>query len=430
MPSSRLRRYAVTIATATAVALPLMGLDASASASTAISSRQFGMHYLSPGNPLLLGFGSARIWDMKVSWKDLQPTSGATNATALSRLDAIVTGMRNHGAQPMITLGMTPTWAADNCSHVSYGVNWGRKTCAPRATGATSPWGNYVRMLAKRYKGKVRYFEVWNEPSLRNGYNDSVAKLARMQGVAQSIVHHYGAKLLSPGVPFTNGTPQYGLNWINNFLSKPGGKHFDVLGLHLYPADAVAKAGWGPEWSMVQLAAARTIMRRHGISRPVWDTETNAGGTLKHVTFTGARGAGQVAREYILATQNHVGRTFWYAADVRQVVGTWLMQSGFHSLAAPGLGFRALRNLLVGARPYGCSRTTVGAHKWHYTCRYHLANGRNMLAVWSTGRAFSYHGPRGTRRIESVTGSVRSASSRTRVTVGSAPVYVIGTFRI
>ena len=85
MPSARIRRYAVTVAAATAAALPLMGLDASASASTAISSRQFGMHYLTSSNPYLVHFGSARLWGGDVpTWKDLQPTSGATNATALA----------------------------------------------------------------------------------------------------------------------------------------------------------------------------------------------------------------------------------------------------------------------------------------------------------------------------------------------------------
>src|SRR5947207_7193439 len=98
MLSSRLLRYGVTVAAATALALPLTSLDASASASTAISSRQFGMHYTNTSDPLLLSFGSGRVWDMGVTWKDLQPTSGATNATALARLDSIVNGFPGHRA--------------------------------------------------------------------------------------------------------------------------------------------------------------------------------------------------------------------------------------------------------------------------------------------------------------------------------------------
>jgi hypothetical protein len=433
MRSARARRALTTIAVATAVALPFSGLDASASGSTAISARAFGMHFLNPANPVLLSAGSTRIWGgTAVSWAQLQPHQGETNGEALAGLDNIVRSMRAHGAQPMITLGMTPAWAAHHCKHTFGGVNWGIQTCAPAATGTGSPWGNYVRLLAKHYQGQVQYFELWNEPSLHNGYNDSIRTLAKMQATAHSILHSYGAQLVSPAIPFTDGSPNNGLKWLDTFLQQPGGKAFDILGLHLYPSDAAARGGYGPEWSMQALASARAVLqRRHVTGKPTWNTETNVGRIPAHSSQgAGTRGAAMVARTYLLATQNNVARTFWYAADDRQWGGTWLESKTMKSLSYAGHAYTTVQKLLIGAHPRGCSRTTVGTNKWHYACRYRLANGKSMIAVWSTGASFTYHGPRGTQQAWTVVGGVRTAHHSTALKIGAAPQYVIGTFKV
>src|SRR5947209_16696940 len=110
------RRLAALVATLTAVLLPLPGLTTSASASTpAISIHSFGMHYTNTADPYLVRFGASRIWDMGVTWRELQPSKGTTSATVLARLDHIVATQRAHGSQPLLTLGMTPAWAAHKC---------------------------------------------------------------------------------------------------------------------------------------------------------------------------------------------------------------------------------------------------------------------------------------------------------------------------
>jgi hypothetical protein len=420
----------VPAAAATSAAHPAAARPAAVRPPATISARAFGMHYLDTSHPYPpLPFGTARVWDMGVTWMDLQPTSAAWSPAALARLDSIVATFRAHGAQPVITLGMTPTWAAGSCRYVVLNVDWGRKTCAPRSTSATGPWGAYVRMLAKRYSGKVRYFELWNEPSLRNGYNDSIAKLAQMQAVARPIVHQYGAQLLSPSVPLHDGSN--GTKFLDRFLSLAGGKAFDVVNLHLYSAIQIAKANYGPEWTMGQLSAARKVLARHGVAnRPVWNTEVNVGNQFAHVNFTGTAGAAQITRTFILNIENRVARTIWYAADVRTWAGTVLVKSDYRTPTVAGSAYRMLRNRLVGGRAYGCSRTVVGTIDWRYVCRFHLATGRNMLAVWTTGRAFAFHAPAGTRRLLSVTGSALSARPGRVITVGRTPIYVIGTFGV
>jgi hypothetical protein len=420
------RRLALAVTAVTAMTAPL-AVPASASASTTVTTRSFGMHYLGDNDAYLVPFGASRIWDMGETWRDLQPRRGATSTAAIARLDRIVARMRAHGSQPLLTLGMTPAWAAHKCNHVYHGVDWGLQTCAPVSTSTTGAWGKYVRMLAARYRGKVTYFELWNEPSYHNGWNDSVRTLAKMQVSAQKILHAYGDKLVSPPIAFTDGNPRHGMSWLDSFLRLPGGKAFDIVGLHLYPDDPSAKGGYGPEWAIQTLRSVRGVLRSDGVgAKPVWNTETNVGRAPAHTTMGGgARAAAMVARTYLLATENNVARTFWYAADDRTWGGSWLESSTHKSLTTAGHAYVVMQKLLVGARPRGC--TVSGTH---YTCGYRLANGKSMLAVWTTRGSFAYHGPRGTKQLAWVAGGGRSASHATRVTVGAAPVYVIGTFSV
>ena len=418
-----------------------------------IAKSAFGMHFLGYGSRAYPGmsFSSARIWGMGVSWKDLQPTQPTPvldppdkmDPTALAKLDSYVDGFRAHGVDPVIVLGWTPAWAADGCSHVHNGTDYGVQTCAPADTSATGPWATYVKSLATRYDGhhghpKVTYFETWNEGNLPFGWTDSIAKLALVQASAYSVIHGLGQgqRLLSPSFAVTYGYVSTPLSWLSDnqghgFLQQPGGRKFDVFNVHLYPTFKYAKAGYGPEWSIRQFAQIKTILSQRGVSTPVWDTEVNSGSVQSGTTFGGGMaGAAQVDRTLVLATENHIARTFWYAADDRTWGGVWMENSDLKSLSYAGLGYRFLARNLTGARPYGCSVKTVGTNKWNYTCKYHLASGRNMLALWTTGSSFHYHGPSGTRNWYDAAGHTHRASKSTRLTVSHTPIFVSGTFKI
>src|SRR4051812_15664500 len=178
-----------------------------------IAPQAFAMHFFGYGvhNYPPMAFGSARIWDMHVTWKDLQPTAGSSLSgrgnSAVQRLDGIVATFRSHHVEPLLTLGMTPDWAARACTHVIRGMDWGANTCAPRDASASGPWGRNVRARALRYRKSVRYFERWNEPSLRNGWNDSLPRLEQMQSAAHRILRGlgFGQQLVAPSIAFTDG---------------------------------------------------------------------------------------------------------------------------------------------------------------------------------------------------------------------------------
>ena len=461
---NRLARRLGTVATAALIAAPALAIPATSAqaAVPAVSAQAFGMHWMSNGPyPSSMPFSVARIWGGAApTWAQLQPNgptphytygtdilgnptqtqdgwnAAAWDDTALGKLDSMVNTFRSHGVDPMITLGMTPDWASDGCNHVADGYDWGSQTCAPvtSAVDGSDPWAAYVTFLANRYAGKVRYFELWNEPSLHNGYNDDIGRLAAMQNQAYGILHSFGDQLVSPSIPFTNGaggstTP--GLNWMATFLSQSGGKSFDITGLHLYPNDPSVKGGYGPEWSFnTALAGAKKVLSQFGVNRPIWNTEMNVGRIPAHTTVgSGAAGAAVVARTFILTTQNKIARTMWYAADDRAWGGTWLENSNY-SLSTAGYAFKTVRNLLVGKAPLGCARTTVGANKWKYTCKFGTTSGRKtLLAVWTTGANYALKAPAGTKAYYTVTGAKHATSAGKKFTITHTPVYFYGSFK-
>jgi len=468
---NRLARRFVTVAAAAMVASPALVLPATEAGASvpAISANAFGMHFLQHGSYPPLTFASARIWNNGVTWAALQPkaptytpavpatlvspgtpASSTTgfDAKAVAKLDSLVRMFVNRHADPMITLGMTPAWAANTsgCNYGSYGV----QTCLPKNTYTDSnghafgdPWRNYVSFLSTRYDGhhsdakgtlpKVTYFELWNEPNYRNGMNGSwstaIPKLASMQAGAYSLLHARGQRMISPGIPFTVGG---GYTFLNSFLKASGGKKYDILGLHLYPSDATATGGYGPEWVMnTVLPKVRTILSNNKVAgRPIWDTETNVGRVAAHNAVKGSvTGAAYVARTFILATQNKIARTFWYAADDHAWGGVWLENTNYTRSYA-GTGYQAVRARLVGKAALGCSRVTVGTHKWKYTCKFGTTTGhKTLLAIWTTGASYTLKAPAGTKHWYNWKGTYRSAYAGKKFTITHTPIYLAGSFK-
>jgi hypothetical protein len=425
--SSSLQRRLVTglITCLLATTALVAGTPTPASAAPApIGPRAFAMHFLDTSHRYpVMPFKSARVWDMGVTWADLQPDGPSWDSAALARLDNIVHMFVRHGVQPLIVLGMTPGWARASCSH----DGWPATTCGPKLTGTRSPWANYVRALAKRYHGV--FFETWNEPNLKNGWNDTTGKLARMQSTAYTVIHgaRTADRLVSPTVAVTAGHPY---RWLNTFFHSTGGKRFDVFGAHLYPSDHSARYGYGPEWSIGEFQKLRALLRRNHLGgKQMWDTEANVGryqyrrSTSR--TFTGMAGAAMVARTYALQLASGVKRIFWYAADDRGWGGTWMERSDFYSLTDAGRAERVMHNLLVRAPPYGCSH-----YRTHWTCKFHLRSGKNMLAKWTTRGAWYVHAPRHSTRVYNVLGGSVATHGGATVKVTSRPRFIVGSFSL
>jgi hypothetical protein len=41
-------------------------------------------------------------------------------------------------------------------------------------------WGNWVRAVVTRYKGRIKYYELWNEPDAWNWWSGTTPQMLQM----------------------------------------------------------------------------------------------------------------------------------------------------------------------------------------------------------------------------------------------------------
>ena len=198
-------------------------------------------------------------------WALVQPrkptaTDPGWSAWGLDRVDAVVRMAKRRGLSVSFTFVGTPGWA-----------NGGR---GPRyLPNNPGTYARAIRYLAKRYRGGVQSWEIWNEvsgPTYVQGatVKDYVELLCR----AYPAVHRGapGARVISAG---TGGVDW---EWIRSFYQAGGKPCFDVLAVHPYNRDRspyYAPGSEPPLW-LRNMARVRHIMRNHhDAGKPVWFTE-------------------------------------------------------------------------------------------------------------------------------------------------------------
>lgn len=286
----------------------------------------FGIHFhrlqLLPGEKALqtawppLNFGMVRLWDSRTRWADIEPAKGDWR---FNRLDYYVNEAGARGVKVLYTLGSTPQWASarpdEGCSYYPNGCS-----AEPRSM---EDWREYVRAVARRYRGRICCYEVWNEPDFsgppknpkkRGGfYTGSVADMVEMTRIARQVLREEDpdAVLLSPAI--VNGPH----NRLDKFLAAGGREYVQGIAYHFY--------AWNDENRMLrEIAAVRAVMEKNGLSQlPLWSTEAGVEvheqgmplpqGTKTRITREEA--AAIMTRQIVLAAFAGLDKYFYYAWD-------------------------------------------------------------------------------------------------------------------
>ncbi|MBI2297409.1 MAG: hypothetical protein HYU66_00405 [Armatimonadetes bacterium] len=85
------------------------------------------------------------------TWRTQEPEPGKWDTRAL---DAALRRMERFGLRYQDILFAAPTWVAGNAA------------CGAPPMDKLDQWSAYVERLVKQYRGRIRYWEVWNEPDL------------------------------------------------------------------------------------------------------------------------------------------------------------------------------------------------------------------------------------------------------------------------
>ncbi len=327
----------------------------------------FGMHIHRAGGATpwpQIPFAEWRLWDAYVAWPSLEPRRGQWH---FETLDLYVELAERGGVGLLLPLGLSPAWASARPSEKS----------AYTPGNAAEPmdiqdWRTYVRTVATRYKGRIREYEIWNEPNLKGFWTGDVGQMVDLTREASEVIHGIdpGATLVSP-----SGTSPNGIDWLREFLARGGGQYVDVIGYHFYVFPHP------PELMVPLINDVREVMQQNGAGdKPLWNTET--GWAYPKPFPSRELGAAYLVRAHLLAWISGVQRFYWYAWDNHAWVSLETTERDNRTPTPAGRAYAIMQDWLVRARLKGCKEDVT--HTW--ICQ--LERGRApQWIVWNSDGA-------------------------------------------
>lgn len=390
----------------------------------------FGLHDGSMQAYGHLPFGSLRLWDSHVTWRDIETSPGVYD---WSRLDAMVSAAQAHHVQVTLVLAMTPSFYAASQA---------------QPPSDLEAYARYVRAVMTRYRdfnGRrgISAYQVWNEPNISYFWTGTPAQMAQLTAVVDQVRDEVDPRATVVAPSFAVRLP-YQRAWMAQYQQQdtpdglPVWRHYDVNALSLYPRPQYGDRDGGPEDAMRLLAMSRRQLHRDGVPgyKKIWATEINYGVTGGGLADGAAepisprRQVANVLRTYMLGAANGLSRIFWYRYDWGRVasggtLGNTLLSDpdDFARIRAAGLAMRTaerwLRGRLVGTdghRP--CHESRDGTYAC--TVRRH---GFVRTIYWNPRHPVRIHLPRVSHRT-SIAGRVAIRHRTRSVRVGFQPVMV------
>jgi hypothetical protein len=186
-----------------------------------------------------IGYGIYRVHDHQGEngewqvWGNQNPSQGVYDWT---QLDNIINPVAALGKKIWYTLAACPTWAAKPENQGTpglYGVNGSFSAPADMAY-----LGTFVTELLTRYKGKIHYLEIWNEPAYDGSSQFFVGTATEMAQMARAV--YLAAKAVDPSVIVLSPSDYSAGGYLAPFFAASDGagglgkQWFDEITVHPY----------------------------------------------------------------------------------------------------------------------------------------------------------------------------------------------------
>ncbi|MBI4497831.1 MAG: hypothetical protein HY689_08035 [Chloroflexi bacterium] len=212
----------------------------------------------------------------QVPWERIEPERKgdftSVYGSTWAQFDRVLPLAQEYGLEVLARLDLPPPWARSN------------PAIPASAPARIEDYGDFVEAFVRRYRGRVRYLQVWNEPNLVGewgGPPDAARYVAllreaytRIKAVDPAIV------VLSASLAPTLGTPdglnQSDLTYLQAMYDVGAAPYFDILGAQGYglwtgPDDRRVSPD---HVNMSRAQLLRGIMVRNGDARKaIWITE-------------------------------------------------------------------------------------------------------------------------------------------------------------
>lgn len=350
-------------------------------------------------------------WRFSVAWRSVEPQKGVWD---LKDVDAKIDAATQHGVDVIIGLGFPPPWASSTPDKAC-GVGIGE--CAePRDM---QDWRDYVSMLGNRYKGRVKYYEMWNEPNDPKFYTGTILGLVKVTNAAYEVL-----KKIDPEIQILSPAPtgRHGIAVLNDFFASGGAKYIDVVAYHFYVCPGP------PEGVYRYVGELRAVMNNYGIGQlPIWDTENG----WVQIPLDANTQAAYAARTTILDRAAGASRIFWYQWGNCQTETLCFTEADRRVPSAAGNAMQVLQDWMIGAVVESCDSTDKPEPKGFshalWTCAL-LRNGLRDYVVWNPDgdREFTVPDKWGIRinRTRNLSGGSSPLPNPRKVVVGIQPLLL------
>ena len=202
------------------------------------------------GNWLGLNANDAKEWDRRsmdkivqmggtncpanFAWIDIEPVRGVRN---WDYVDHQVNEARARGLEIFAYSGLTPDWALPPAILQQYGSGIGYRF--PPDTPYIADFEDFFRTLAARYRGRVKYYEFWNEPNGCSWILDDCRNSEMAATYVPWLIRWYNAmKQGDPDCVLAVGGLDYSGSGVWRYLADiymhGGGDAFDAVAIHPY----------------------------------------------------------------------------------------------------------------------------------------------------------------------------------------------------
>lgn len=350
-------------------------------------------------------FATWRLWDAYVTWPNLEPRQGKWNFETLDKYVALA---EEKEVELLLVLGLSPNWASARPTENS----------TYRSGNAAEPkdledWSDYIRTVATRYKGRIHYYEIWNEPNLQGFYTGTVAEMLKLSQSAYRILKEidHSITVLSPSPSHSRGS---GLTWLEEYLSSGGGAYADAIAYHFYVKPEP------PEAMETAIGQVRELMAKYEVSdKPLWNTEA---GWSKPKPFPSEElAAAYVARSYILNWSGGVSRFYWYAWDNQTWVSLQMTQADRTTVKPAAIAYANVQEWLVGAQMTTCESDRRNT----WICQLKRDDGYQAGIVWNPNGQLAFNVPADwqVQQIRDLAGVKRDFSGNS-IEIGPSPLLL------
>jgi hypothetical protein len=381
-----------------------------ANTTSCVPATLFGMHInqlTAQNNWPPLQQGLVRFWDVGLNWASVETNQDTYTWARFDKGTNIVWSI-NPNCQVLYTFGHTPQWAA---------LNPNATDAQGRANGSSSEprdlndWSNYVQSVATRYRGFIRYYEVWNETDYSGFYSGSITTMVAMARIARNVITNIdpAAKILGPNI--TLG----GLGWLEQFI-QAGGPPPDIVTFHNYTTTR-------PEDSLGEVVGVRDVLSRYPqwSALPLWCSEG-----APQVGASTEENQGMVARAYLFWWWQNIPNWSWYAWELTNVSGALRdplsVNPPSQTPTVAGVAYSNTVNWLVGAQMAGMGVDSNGTR----IATLQRLGFTNAHVVWNPDVTATFSIPAGWSafQMRDLSNNATSLAGVSNVSVGVSPVIL------